>query len=288
MSSVTVRSRFCFKDGLIDAPVGQPALLSRRSTASELDMRFRAPVRGTVDLSHTRVTVLSGNPDSWPTALRMEGVVYDSLLPQLPAAQRLPLLARDPEGFTPQPYEQLATAYRQHGHDGDARTVLLAKQRRLRTTLPWPGRVWSGLQDITVGYGYLPMRAVWWLCAIMLSGILLFTRWPRSPSTRASRPASRPPSTPSTWYRRSSTSGRSRRSAHAADSSGRPRSWSASAGCSRRRRPRAPTAHSAGHDRHRASAARRSVSARSASCISNWAVGSWSRSPNNSSSCRIR
>ncbi|GAX49544.1 oxidoreductase [Streptomyces olivochromogenes] len=181
MSSVTVRSRFCFKDGLIDAPVGQPALLSRRSTASELDMRFRAPVRGTVDLSHTRVTVLSGTPDSWPTALRMEGVVYDSLLPQLPAAQRLPLLGRDPEGFTPQPYEQLAAAYRQHGHDGDARTVLLAKQRRLRTTLPWPGRVWSGLQDITVGYGYLPMRAVWWLCAIVLSGILLFTRWPPQP-----------------------------------------------------------------------------------------------------------
>ncbi|MFI5817145.1 hypothetical protein ACIA7S_40335 [Streptomyces sp. NPDC051643] len=56
--------------------------------------------------------------------------------------------------------------------------MLLAQQRRLRGTLPWPGRVWSGFQDLTVGYGYRPMRAVWWLCAIMLSGILLFTRWP--------------------------------------------------------------------------------------------------------------
>ncbi|MFE5136082.1 oxidoreductase [Streptomyces fagopyri] len=178
MSSITVRSRFCFKDGLIDTPAGQPALISRRSTASELDLRFREPVKGVVSLSHTRVTVLNATPEAWPGALRMDGMVYDSLLPQLPARQRLPLLARDPEGFTPQPYEQLAATYRQHGHDRDARTVLLTQQRRLRGTLPWPGQVWSGFQDLTVGYGYRPMRAVWWLCAIMLSGIALFTRWP--------------------------------------------------------------------------------------------------------------
>ncbi|WP_330309348.1 MULTISPECIES: oxidoreductase [unclassified Streptomyces] len=178
LSSITVRSRVCFQDAVIDVPPGTPALTCRRSTASELALTTREPVRGTVDLSHTRLTVLRGTPDSWPNTVRLEAVVYDSLLPQLPAVQRLPLLTRDPEGFTPQPYEQLAAAYRLHGHDGDARTVLLAKQRRLRTTLPWPGRVWSRLQDVTVGYGYRPMRAMWWLYAIMLSGILLFTRWP--------------------------------------------------------------------------------------------------------------
>ncbi|MGW0821379.1 membrane-associated oxidoreductase [Streptomyces sp. NPDC002845] len=178
MSSLTIRSRLSFSDGRIDVPAGRPALVSRRSTASEIDLRFREPVRGTVALSHARVTVLCGTPDTWPTAIRLDGVVYDSFLPQLPAVQRLPLLARDPEGFTPQPYEQLATSYRQHGRDADARTVLLAKQRRLRATLPWPGRVWSRLQDLMVGYGYQPMRAVWWLVAIMLSGTLLFTLWP--------------------------------------------------------------------------------------------------------------
>ncbi|MFE9997168.1 membrane-associated oxidoreductase [Streptomyces avermitilis] len=178
MSSITVRSQLCFKNGSIDVPAGQPALVSRRSTASDLDLSFSGPVHGTVDLSHTRLTLLTGAPGEWPLALRMEGVVYDSLLPQLPAAERLPLLARDPEGFTPQPYEQLAAVYRLHGRDAEARTVLLAKQRRLRATLPWPGRVWGGLQDLTVGYGYRPMRAVWWLLAIMLSGTLLFTAWP--------------------------------------------------------------------------------------------------------------
>jgi hypothetical protein len=178
LSNITVRSRICFQDAVIDVPAGQPALTCRRSTASELHLGTREPVSGTVDLSHTRVTVLRGTPDRWPRAIRLEGVVYDSLLPQLPAAERLPLLARDPDGFTPQPYEQLAAAYREHGRDGDARTVLLAEQRRLRSTLAWPGRVWSGLQDITVGYGYRPMRAVWWLLATMIGGTLLFTIWP--------------------------------------------------------------------------------------------------------------
>ncbi|WP_329319747.1 MULTISPECIES: hypothetical protein [unclassified Streptomyces] len=37
------------------------------------------------------------------------------------------------------------------------------------------------MQDLTVGYGYRPMRAVWWLCVIMLSGVLLFTRRPSRP-----------------------------------------------------------------------------------------------------------
>ncbi|MEU4086175.1 oxidoreductase [Streptomyces aureus] len=178
ISSVTVRSRICFQDAVVDVPPGKPAITCCRSTASEFALAPREAIRGTVDLSHTRLTLLRGVPDAWPEATRLEGVVYDSLLPRLPAAQRLPLLAKDPEGFTPQPYEQLAAVYRLHGHDADARTVLLAQQRHRRTTLAWPGRVWSGIQDLTVGYGYRPLRAVWWLCAIMLSGILVFTRWP--------------------------------------------------------------------------------------------------------------
>lgn len=178
ISSVTVRSRISFADAVIDVPASTPALTCRRSTAFELVLAPRESIKGVVDLSHTRLTLLRGGPDAWPDATRLDGMVYDGLLPRLPAAQRLPLLARDPEGFTPQPYEQLATAYRLHGHDSDARTVLLAEQRHRRTTLAWPGRTWSLLQDLTVGYGYRPLRAVWWLCAIVLSGILMFTRWP--------------------------------------------------------------------------------------------------------------
>ena len=182
LSNITVRSRISFEGAVVkNVPPGRAALTSRRSTASELTLGDGESIEGVVDISNTRVTVLRVARGAWPKKIRLEGVVYDSLLPRHSAAERLPLLTRDHDGFAPQPYEQLAASYRRHGHDADARTVLLAKQRRLRSTLPWPGQGWSRLQDITVGYGYRPMRAVWWLCAIMLSGSLLFTLWPPQP-----------------------------------------------------------------------------------------------------------
>lgn len=42
------------------------------------------------------------------------------------------LLERDRDGFVPHSYEQLALTYRGTGEDGEARTVLLAAQRRHR------------------------------------------------------------------------------------------------------------------------------------------------------------
>ncbi len=82
--------------------------------------------------------------------------------------------ARMPDGLPPQPYEQLASVYRQVGDDAQARVVLLARQRRERRTTAWPSRVWGWLQDITVGYGYLPQRAVLWLVALLLTGSVAF------------------------------------------------------------------------------------------------------------------
>ncbi|WP_331765913.1 hypothetical protein [Embleya sp. NBC_00896] len=63
---------------------------------------------------------------------------------------------------------------RGHGRDADARTVLVAKQRGLRPTLPRPGRLWSVLQDVTVGFGYRPLRAVGLLVALIAAGTTLF------------------------------------------------------------------------------------------------------------------
>lgn len=67
---------------------------------------------------------------------------------------------RDPAGFVPQPYEQLAATYQSKGQDADARAVLVAKHRSMRRTLLPPARLWSLLQDVTVGYGHRPLRAV--------------------------------------------------------------------------------------------------------------------------------
>ncbi|WP_442818191.1 hypothetical protein [Streptomyces sp. NBC_01727] len=85
-------------------------------------------------------------------------------------ALRLPLLERDRDGFVPHSYEQLALTYRGTGEDGEARTVLLAAQRGHRRTLPWPARLWGHVQDVTVGYGFRPARAVTWLLTLLLLG----------------------------------------------------------------------------------------------------------------------
>jgi hypothetical protein len=146
-----------------------------------LSLQPRVAPLGTVDLSRTKVALLQDEPTAWPPSLVMEGTVYDNIRPVLPAAERLPWLERDPEGFTPQPYEQLATVYQRHGQDADARTVLVAKQRSMRSTLALPARPWSLLQDATVGYGYRPLRAVWLLTCLLVIGSLLFRTWPPAP-----------------------------------------------------------------------------------------------------------
>ncbi|MGW1784538.1 hypothetical protein ACWCQQ_36295 [Streptomyces sp. NPDC002143] len=192
VGGVTVRARLCFRGARIDAPAGKRALTCRRSTAAELVLSFGEAPEGIVDLSHSRVGVLRDDPATWPRTLILDGFGYDGVQPVLPAHDRLPWLDRDPGGFVPQPYEQLGAHYRQHGRDADARTILLARQRRLRPTLSSPARAWSLLQDATVGYGYRPQRAVWLLTALFAAGTALFAADPPAPFGDGTPPGFQP------------------------------------------------------------------------------------------------
>jgi hypothetical protein len=81
-------------------------------------------VEGTVDLRHASIQILCDDPSGSPTPLLLDGLRYSALEAPGTARSRLPWLSRDPAGYRPQPYEQLATLYRQPGHDAYARTVL--------------------------------------------------------------------------------------------------------------------------------------------------------------------
>jgi hypothetical protein len=163
----------CFDDATIHAP-GMEALKCLRVTVPELALRPRQAIQGTVNLQHSSISTLHDDPGSWPAELLLDGLRYDILDPQLPAARRLTWLARDSRGHLPRPYEQLAASYRTLGSDGDARTVLLAKQRARRAALPWCARTWGYVQEITVGYGYRPARAALWLAALLGVGTVVF------------------------------------------------------------------------------------------------------------------
>ena len=176
--SVTIRSRVCFDDAVLAAPAEEGEVSFVGSSATILSLRLREAPAGVVDLRQSRIGLLEDAPAAWPSGLVLDGAVYDNLHPALPARARLPWLSRSPAGFVPQPYEQLAATYQRQGHDADARTVLVAKHRSMRRTLPPPARLWSLLQDATVGYGYRPLRAVWLLLCLLATGSALFTAWP--------------------------------------------------------------------------------------------------------------
>ncbi|MEV7312400.1 MULTISPECIES: hypothetical protein [Streptomyces] len=153
---------------------GGVALRASSMAVGELWLREAAPVEGVVNLRRSQIEVLHADPSVWPSVVQLEGLTYTSLLPHLPAARRLPLLKREQAGYVPFAYEQLAAAYRRLGDDDAARTVLLAKERRRRETLPAYARLWGYLQDAAVGYGFRPVRAAGWLLSLLLIGTVAY------------------------------------------------------------------------------------------------------------------
>lgn len=139
-----------------------------------------------VDLRGATITTLHDEPESWPQTLWLDRLSYTNLLPYLPGTHRLRWLGRDLEAGRPDAYQQLAGFYRRAGQDHEARTVLLAKHRRLRRELALPAKLWGYLQDTLVGYGYRPIRAFTWLTALIATLAAYTTLQPPQPASTSS------------------------------------------------------------------------------------------------------
>lgn len=157
------------------------ALRASSCTVGEFWLRNCDTIQGGVNLRRSQFDLLHVEPETWPGTVRMAGLSYRAISPHLPAEQRLPALEREESGYLPYSYEQLAAAYRTAGDEAAARTVQLAKLRRHRRTLPRPARLWGKLQDVTVGYGFRPLRAVGWLLALLLTGATAYGMKPPRP-----------------------------------------------------------------------------------------------------------
>jgi hypothetical protein len=153
-------------------------------------LHLAATVSGAVNLRGARIGTLHllSSPAMKDVPMYLNGLTYDDLEPDPPAEPRLDWLRLDPNGYHPQPYEQLAKYYLGLGHDRDARTVLLAKRRARRAVvaaeLPLPSwlgwfprvliRVPGWFADVLAGYGYVPWRAFFWLLAAEVVGTWTF------------------------------------------------------------------------------------------------------------------
>ncbi|CAM5537928.1 Oxidoreductase OS=Streptomyces tendae OX=1932 GN=GUR47_27220 PE=4 SV=1 [Streptomyces tendae] len=173
LDGTRVGTELSFRDAELTHGDGT-ALSLRAVQARETDLRTRRPVDGAVDARNARLGTLYDDRDTWPTDLRLADATYETLAFPLPAAERVRWIRRTTGDYLPQPYEQLAATYRRLGHEDEARTVLLAKQRHRRATLPAHTRLWGHAQDLSVGYGYRPLRAGLWLLALLACGSLYF------------------------------------------------------------------------------------------------------------------
>jgi hypothetical protein len=150
------------------------------------------PPTGILDLTKVRTDVFSDNPERWRDRGRivLNGLEYTSIhMDQVTLEDRYQWLRRgiretkaerggyyDPR-YLAQPYEQLAQAYRRVGDDHAARRLLLEKCRQHNRATPWRQwytKIWYFMQDVLVGYGYTPFRALIWLAALLLLGTGVF------------------------------------------------------------------------------------------------------------------
>ncbi|MFC4112839.1 hypothetical protein [Nonomuraea zeae] len=173
--------------GIVRSPDTRYALYLSHMQIRELHLMPDEPVDGVVTLAHSTLGTLYDHPATWPAKLRLSGLRYDRLR-GAGDAERIGWVTRDPEGFRPQPYEQLAAWYLGDGNDALARRTQLAKLRARRQTQGLGGRVWGRLLDGAVGYGYRPWLAGLWFALLLMVGTVVFGVSP----PRALKPAESP------------------------------------------------------------------------------------------------
>jgi hypothetical protein len=168
-----INGTLSFHDGAVRAP-GRRALHASHAQVTELILTPREPIVGEVTLGYSTIDVILDRADVWPDALRLNGLTYQTLRGE-PESKRLAWVARDPDGFRPQPYEQLAGWMRRIGREDLARKCQLAKQRARRHHLNPISRTWGVLLDWTVGYGYRPWISGLWLALLVALGTVVFS-----------------------------------------------------------------------------------------------------------------
>ena len=172
LSRSTIGGAIFLHQARLENPAGD-AIRCRNTRARTLHVGAGLEATGIADFRHSQFANIRDEAATWPQRLRLSGLGYDELAPLSPAL-RVAWLHRDVDGYLPRNYETLAAMYRNSGDDRGARRVLLAREREHRAHLPWYGKAWSWLQEVTVGYGYRPVRAAAWLLAFLGAGTLAF------------------------------------------------------------------------------------------------------------------
>ncbi|MBV8453972.1 MAG: hypothetical protein JOZ29_17115 [Deltaproteobacteria bacterium] len=139
--------------------------------------------RTILDLGDAHAASVWDDEESWPAPgnLYLNGFSYQGFAGgPADGAARLRWLRLQPLDLQaqPEPYQQVARVLRDDGREEGAVQVEIARENALMTyggisTASW---LWREALRITIGYGYRPLRALWWILGFVLFGGVLF-RW---------------------------------------------------------------------------------------------------------------
>lgn len=132
-----------------------------------------------LDLDNATFGPLEDEVASWPDSgrLSLDGFSYSRISERAPSnvEERLRWLSLASR-FTLQPYQQLAKVLKDGG-DVDAPPRVLYEMELLRHRSQdrgWLQQAGSSILRWTIGYGQIPLRALWWLLGLILVGAVFF------------------------------------------------------------------------------------------------------------------
>lgn len=177
---------------VIENPGAGALDLSRSTVKGAFFLRREAKLAGTLALTGASIGTIHDDAACWPKLgdLLLNRCRYGAFIDgPTDAESRLDWLARQTpqrwsEDFWPQPYEQLASVFREMGHGEDARAVLIVKERLQRRARRARSRsaVWrillaatDGILGLTLAYGRQPLLALVWLLFFWLLGVVVFS-----------------------------------------------------------------------------------------------------------------
>jgi hypothetical protein len=175
LKGARIRQNLDFSDAEVNNEAG--AALNAEDVQAERMLMPAKCLAGLISLHNGKMVEIDDKRGVRPDLIDISGLAYETLIPPLDPETRLRWLARN--DYEPQPYDQLARSYRRLGYDESARKVKLAQERRAREDLPPLRKAWGYLQDKTIGYGYLPARALTLFLLMVLTGVAFFWYfWP--------------------------------------------------------------------------------------------------------------
>jgi hypothetical protein len=140
----------------------------------------KSPEDAIINLSSANVGSFRDDPMSWPFTnnLFLDGFSYDKIYNLTNLDIRLAWLRHQPTNqFFPQTYEQLASVLKKNGQEGEAVSVLIAKNEDFASFLRWysPSRLWYNGFGWLIGYGYKTWQAIVPSLLFIFFGAMLFS-----------------------------------------------------------------------------------------------------------------